>query len=852
MSERKRLDLRWLHRLSPLLGVALFAFALWLLHRELRNYHYADLVRVLKNLPRGRLWLAVGLTAVSYAVLTLYDALGVRYVRRRLSYGRIAMASLVGYGVSMTLGFPLLTGAPLRYRMYSRWGLSAGEIARIIAFYSTTFWLGLLAVGGFALLIDPPPLPPELAIDPAWVRPLGAVLLALLAAYLVLSALGTRLTVRGFRMEMPTLGTAIAQVLSSALDWFVAAAVLWVLLPPGSTSYAAFFAIFVVGQSAGHASHVPGGVGVFESVVLLFLSPRVPAPDVLAALLAWRAIYYLLPLLAAVITLAAHELRRLRARVGVPEPRAEWFAALGPQVLALTTFVGGAVLLFSGSTPLRPERLVRLHALLPLPATELAHLLASMAGAMLLLVARGLQMRLAAGWRWGVRLLALGIALSLLKGLDWEEAMVLSVALAALLASRSRFHRRAALLDEPFTPGWVVAVGVVTTAAVWVGFFAYKHVPYAAELWWRMSADGDAPRFLRASLGAAAVLAAYGIAHLLHPGLPEPSLPTAAELEDARRIIALSPRAEANAALLGDKALMFNPPRTAFVMYGTARRSWVALGDPVGPAEEREELAWRFREEADRHGASTVFYHASQALHPVCVEMGLPALRLGEEAIVPLASFSLEGDERRRLRRAWNDLRRRGVTAEVVSPEAVPALVPELKAVSDSWLARRHTREKGFSMGRFDPAYLASFPHAVVRAHGRVVAFATLWAGAPGTELAADLVRDSREAPPGVMEFLFVELMLWGQAQGYREFNLGMAPLADASGADRPATGSRLGALVFRHGEHFSSFQRLRRYKEMFGAEWRPRYLAAPDAVPLPRVIAAVAGLIAGNGGAGR
>src|SRR4051812_18938519 len=145
---------RLLHRLSPLVGVALFGFALWLLHRDLANYRYADLARELRNIPRSRLLVAVGLTFVSYTVLTLYDALGVRYVRRSLSYGRIATAAVVGYGVSMTLGFPLLTGAPLRYRLYSRWGVSPGEIARIVAFYSTTYWLGLLAVGGAAFLLD--------------------------------------------------------------------------------------------------------------------------------------------------------------------------------------------------------------------------------------------------------------------------------------------------------------------------------------------------------------------------------------------------------------------------------------------------------------------------------------------------------------------------------------------------------------------------------------------------------------------------------------------------------------------------------------------------------------------------
>jgi phosphatidylglycerol lysyltransferase len=837
------------HRITPLLGVALFAFALWLLHHELRNYHYADLVRVLRDLPRGPLWLAVALTALSYAVFTLYDGLGVHYVGRKLSYGRIAMASLVGYGVSMALGFPLLTGAPLRYRMYSRWGLSAGEIARIIAFYSTTFWLGSLAVGGIALLVDPPPLPPQLGIDPAWIRPLGGLLLGLLTAYLVLAALGTQTTIRGFRLEMPSLPIAVAQVLSSALDWILAAAVLYVLLPAGSISFGAFFTIFVVGQFAGHTSHVPGGVGVFDSIALVFLTPTIPTPDVLAALFAWRAIYYLLPLLAAVVTLGVHELRRVGTRVGMPEPLAEWFAAGGPQVLAMTSFVAGMLLLLSGATPEDPGRLAWLHRHLPFAVTELAHLLGSMVGVALLLAARGLQLRLAAGWRASVLLLAAGIACSLLKGLDWEEAAMLAVALAAVLPSRRRFHRRARLREEPFTPGWVAAVGVVVTGAVWIGLFAYKQqeVLYDASLWTTFAPDAAAPRFLRATVGVLVVLAGFAAAHLLHPGPPEPTPPTPAELADARRIIALQPRADANAALLGDKALLFNPQRTAFVMYGTTRRGWVALGDPVGPPGEREELAWRFREEADRHGAWRAFHLVGDGALGIYREMGLTEVTLGEEAVVAIDAFSLEDPARRRLRHAWSGLRSRGVTAEVVAPEAVPALLPELKRVSDAWLARRSAREKGFSMGRFDPAYLANFPHAVVRVQGKVVAFATVWPAAPGTELAVDLVRYTREAPPGVVDFLFVELILWGKARGWRTLNLGMAPLPEGPGREPTPAWRRLGALVFRHGEHFASFQRLRRYKERFGADWCPRYLAAPANPPLPRVVVGIAGLITGS-----
>ncbi|HSU15912.1 bifunctional lysylphosphatidylglycerol flippase/synthetase MprF [Longimicrobium sp.] len=842
---KRKSGLQRLHALTPLFGIALFAFALWLLHRELRNYHYADLKRELRNLPHSRLLLAVALTLVSYAVMTLYDALGVRYVRRKLSYLRIAMASLVGYGISMTLGFPLLTGAPLRYRMYSRWGLTPGEIARIIGFYSTTFWLGVLSVGGLSFALDPPKLPPDFPVDPAWLRPLGWLMIVVLAAYLVLSALGTRIAIRGVRIELPSFWMAVAQVVSSSLDWVLAAWVMYALLPPNAPSFTSFFGIFLAGQILGHASHVPGGLGVFESVLLYFLTQRIPAPQVVGALLAYRAVYYLLPLGLAVLTLAGHELRRLKTRVAGPEPMAGWFSAQAPQVLAIATFVGGAILLFSVATPLDQDRLGTFRRVVPLVVSEPAHLLTAVVGVMLLLLARGVQMRLAAAWRLAVGMMAAGILFTLLKGLDWEEAAALAAMLIAMLVSRRRFHRRVPVLQEPFTPGWLVAAGVILIAAVWVGFFAYKHVEYNAGLWTTFGWEADAPRFMRALVAMSAVLVAFGVAHLARSPHAEPKPPAEDELAAARAIVALSPRADANLALLGDKPLMFNPARTAFLMFGVTGRSWVALGDPVGPAEEHEELVWRFREEADRRGAAPVFYETAAETRPLYADMGLALIKLGEEAVVELPGFSLEGDERRHPRRAWRQAHRHGVSFELVPAEGVAALVPELKAVSDEWLARRKAREMGFAMGRFDPAYLANFPHAVARLGGKVIAFATVWPAAEGTELAVDLVRWSRAAPPGIMEFLLVELMLWGRANGWRELSLGMAPLA---GLAAPDVSPRAGALVFRHGEHFRDLHGLRRYKERFGAEWRPRYLAAPGGPELPRILAGIADLIAGNG----
>ena len=204
------------------------------------------------------------------------------------------------------------------------------------------------------------------------------------------------------------------------------------------------------------------------------------------------------------------------------------------------------------------------------------------------------------------------------------------------------------------------------------------------------------------------------------------------------------------------------------------------------------------------------------------------------------------------MRRAVNAVERNGVRFEVVDPACVPALLPALRRVSDEWLATKRAREKGFSLGYFDEAYLAHFPVAVAwrRDDGggeRPVAFANVWRGADRRELSVDLMRYAADAPDGVMDYLFARLMLWGRAEGFAEFDLGMAPLSGFETRAVAPLWSRAGAAVFRHGEHFYNFRGLRRYKEKYDPVWVPKYLASPGGLVLPRVLANVTTLIAGG-----
>jgi phosphatidylglycerol lysyltransferase len=348
-------------------------------------------------------------------------------------------------------------------------------------------------------------------------------------------------------------------------------------------------------------------------------------------------------------------------------------------------------------------------------------------------------------------------------------------------------------------------------------------------------------------VGTLVMVLFFASAKLLRPTPAEITLPNPEELARANTIIAKYPYTYAHLALLRDKSLLFNSSATAFIMYGIEGRSWVAMGDPVGPYEERRELAWKFREMGEYHDGWTVFYQVRPENLDIYLELGLNLLKIGEEARVRLAEFSLTGKKHKSLRGSVNRIEKQGCHFEIIQPESVPALLPQLKTVSDSWLASKNTREKGFSLGFFKEAYLVGCPIATVRQNETVVAFANLWLGDEKEELSLDLMRYLGDAPHGIMDYLFTKLMLWGKEQGYVWFNLGMAPLAGLQSRSLAPTWNRFGAMVFGYGERFYNFQGVHQFKDKFNPLWEPRYLAVPDGIALPRILANLSALIAGG-----
>ncbi len=805
-------------------------------------------LHALATLPAWRIAIAALLTLGSYVALSGYELLALSYAGWRLPYRKVTLATWVTYGLGQSIGFPILAGGAVRARIYARWGIGIADLARIVGFGAVTMWLGVVTVLGIAFLSQNHVVAAALSVSSALVAAIGAAATGSVLAYVTLSlAHRPPVTVWGHEISFPPPRIALAQVALAAVDWLLAAGVLYVLLAPSDRiPFAAFLALFCAAQVAGLVSHVPGGLGVFDAIMVAGLGRLGDGNAIasIASLAAFRGVYYVAPLAIGGGLLAWSESKAVFDRWGT---RAYSFVTShAPAILAVATFAVGAMLLFSSATPSLPDRSRILDRVFISPVTESAYFLSTLVGLALLLISRGLQRRLDGAYILTIPLLVAGIVFSLLKGLDYEEAIVLAMLLAAFVPARRHFSHRASLLAEPFTVSWLIGIALVLSAAVWLAMFSSTHVLFSADSWSHSALIGGTPITLAATLGGVCCAALVGAMTLLRTVPPPVAVPSAIDQDQLREVVATAAHTAANLALVGDKGVLFSDDRKSFLMYGIAGRSWVAMGDPVGPSGARPDLARRFRALARENGGRAVFYLVTPENLSTYIDMGFSVNKIGETALIRLDTFSLDGASRKSLRRARKTALEAGCAFSVVPAAGVGALLSELRDVSNSWLASKRGKEKGFSLGYFDERYLKQCPTAVVRRDGRMVAFANLWGTAGEAELSVDLMRYSREAPRGIMDYLLSEILLWGKARGYLVFDLGMAPLAGLETGDSAPVWNRLAALMFRRAHRFYNFEGVRKYKEKFDPTWQGRYIAVPTGMHPTLALADVARLVIG------
>lgn len=597
-------------------GLLLLAGAIYVVQKEFRDLSMADIMLAVEAVPGRTLWIAGGWTLLAYAVLTVYDRLGSVYAGKPVSYLKTSLASFCAYTLAHNLGVAAVSGAAVRYRFYAAWGLTAVEIAKVIAFTSLTFGLGGMALGGAVLILEPEILPWFRDNLPHWaMQGIGGALLCVVGAYLVLSRVLPHFTIFGHKIDLPGFRMALMQTTLAVVDVAVTTMIFYVLLPPAEgLTFVRFLGIYLAAYSAGLAANVPGGLGVFDTVVLLALQPYVPAPQVIGALFLFRLYYYIVPLFIAGALFAGFELsqrRHLLTNLGTEARVADSFE--GPALSGLSAVMGVA-LLFIGALPSRGTWLAEWAG----EWVALAgHFAASVIGSLLLVMAYGMLRRLRIARIGGIVLLLLGAAAVALKGEPWWLVVIFLLPAGLLSGMGSAFYRDARLTGEPLSASTVVSLAAGLFCALLLASIAWRG-PVTNQPWYLVPFSSEAPGSLRLAVGVAGVLLLVAMLRLLRP-----SRLVAAPYDDVARARLASLGAavptEADGAILVDGA--------GFA-FRKLKGVWVGLGDPVGDEQARITALWRFRDICERNGVSHAFWRVGPDMLRAYEDSGLAAVAL--------------------------------------------------------------------------------------------------------------------------------------------------------------------------------------------------------------------------------
>lgn len=297
-----------------------FAGVMALIWRQARHIDWSAVLASVRAIPLPMLLAAGALAFLSHLLYSTYDLLGRRMTHHDLGTVPVMGITFISYAFNLNFG-SLIGGVAFRYRLYSRLGLGPNTITRVLGFSMLTNWFGYFVVAGAAFCFAPMTLPPDWRIDSGGLRILGAGLMLAGAAYLALCAVAREHTwnLRGHELDTPPLRIALLQLALSCTNWSLIGGILWFLLQ-WQVEYPTVLSVLLVAAVAGVITHVPGGLGVLEAVFLALLSHRLPEAQILGALLAYRALYYLLPLAVALVFYVVAEMhaRRVRRMLSTP------------------------------------------------------------------------------------------------------------------------------------------------------------------------------------------------------------------------------------------------------------------------------------------------------------------------------------------------------------------------------------------------------------------------------------------------------------------------------------------------------------------------------------------------------
>ena len=769
-----------------------------------------------------KLAIALLVTMAAITPMFFYDSTIVKLLGITVPTKKLIKQSLVINSFSNLIGFAGLIGVVLRTYFFQSYEMDKRRLLKTIAnvsfFYLTGIsLLSLVIVAGFR---DIP-----LLLETKWLY------LAVIGVGLYLPILVIITFIKNKKSSDTSihLRTRFQLIFISFMEWISIFLAIWLLavMLKIPFHFNDFFPIFIVASCAGIVSMIPGGLGSFD-LVFIWGSQYLGIQDekILVLLILYRIGYLFIPFLFGFVFFAKEFWEKWnKSWDHLPNILVQNVSHV---LLTILVFFSGLILLLSASLPGIAGRLKFVEDLISFPIISLSHQLSVATGFILLGLSRGIEYKVKRAYHLSIVVLSFAALFTFLKGFDYEEAIVLLSVALLLRMSKSRFYRESYVLTWGKTIFDVIMIILITSMYVVIGYLNLptakvniptKLAPYVITDYHDL--------FYSAFIGLIIALFVLIIGNVIKkPGKGFMKTSNSQEEKILEHITKYNGNVLTHLIFLHDKFIFWNNKNNVLFSFQKYADKLVILGDPIGENADFPLAIEEFQQIADLHGYTLTFYEVSNKMLPYLHESGFAFFKLGEEAFVDLENFSLSGKKMKGARAVKNKFERENYVFEIIKPPFSHELLNELKEISDDWLQGR--REKGYSLGFFNEDYLNKAEIAILKDNAsQNIAFTSLMPVYDDNKsISVDLMRFKPDSPSGTMDFIFLSLFEWAKEEGYKNFNLGMAPLSKVGLSKFSFLSEKIAAQIYLHGHFFYHFQGLRKFKEKYAGSWESKYLA--------------------------
>ncbi|MDR1721261.1 MAG: phosphatidylglycerol lysyltransferase domain-containing protein [Endomicrobium sp.] len=825
--------------LSSLFFIILIPF----LCNQFKNLSYTGIINALKSISLFRVIIASFLAILYYLILGGYDIIAFKYINPKNSPNSkyILLTSFISNIFGNNIGYSMLLGGSLRYRLYSFCNVSIANITKVLFFSSITIWFGLLAIEGFIFLAYPFFL--KETIDFKF-KMIGLFSIIILVLYSLLHS--KTIKVLKWTITFPNIKIITLQILLSVSDWFIASFIFYLFMPIGEILYFVTLKDFLMSQFIGIVSQAPGGIGFFEAFFTALVGRSLNELEIISRVLIYRIIFYFFPLLIAFVLYGSFEIKMFKRNFKkTTRIFGKTISSFMIQIIALSSFFISMIAMFFTWVSFNAARLEFITSILPMWIADLLHFLLSIAALGLLFISRALQLRITNAWSAACILVSFAIVLMLVIGESYFVLLLFTVLLITLLASKKYFYRDTSILNMTFSGLWFSAVVGVFILLACLGFFvnredisSWMHLNVSFKN--MLNSTTDAARFLRLTIGMGIIIFIVALEQILRNLFRNPVSFTK---DDIKSIIDFSDYTYSFSALACDKTYVVNDKKDAFIMYAKLKGSWIVLGDPVGKCGNgnKNELLWKFKEMADASSAKLAFIDVScQYLH-IYNDIGLNTFKIGQEAKIILRDFNKETECFKYFCHVEKEIENTGFKYKMLGAEHFTLYKDIFSQIDREWGKNINYVERNFIPGKYDDSYMKDMNFAVLEKHGKIHAFSIIAKTKNKHEVSSGIIRYMK-CDKNIFDYMISKNILWAKENGYELFDLGLAYFPSIDKGNKVV---KYFAKMFMFAEHFNyNLLALREFKNRFCPIWRDKYAAIYPTNHIPVFVRSLAKLV--------